>query len=94
MIKSDTGTMGNAPNGLDTKAGRIDAIKERVSGLVDQGHVKVDQLKHKALDVKEQAMTRGNALVDRTTGFIRANPLKAVGIAFGVGYIGMRLFRR
>lgn len=93
MIKNDTTTMGSSPNGLD-KHGKIDAIKDRVSGLVDQGHEKVDHLKAKAIDVKEQAVTRGNALVDQAASFIRANPLKAVGIAFGVGYIGMRLFRR
>ena len=39
-------------------------------------------------------MTRGNAVVDKATDFIKANPLKAVGIAFGIGYVGMRLFRR
>lgn len=93
MNKNEMG-MGTSPNGLDKNPGKMDAIKERVSGLVDQGHVKVDQLKAKAIDVKDEAMTRGNKLVDQAADFIRANPLKAVGIAFGVGYIGMRLFRR
>lgn len=93
MNKNEMGT-GTSPNGLDKNPGKMDAIKERVSGLVDQGHVKVDQLKAKAIDVKDEAMTRGNKLVDRTADFIRANPLKSVGIAFGVGYLGMRLFRR
>jgi len=39
-------------------------------------------------------MDRGNMYVDRVTDMIKAHPLKAVGIAFGVGYVGMRLFRR
>jgi len=28
------------------------------------------------------------------TDLIKAHPLKAVGIAFGAGYLGMRLLRR
>ncbi len=78
-------------NGHDSK---LDSIKESVRGVIDQGHDKVDQIKARAMDVKDQAMTRGNALLDQACDFIRANPLKAVGIAFGVGYVGMRLFRR
>jgi ElaB/YqjD/DUF883 family membrane-anchored ribosome-binding protein len=87
----NNGNNGNANMGGSDKLG---AIKDRVKGLVDSGEAKVDQLKHKAADVKDQAFTRGNAMLDRATDFIRTNPLKSVGIAFGVGYIGMRLFRR
>jgi ElaB/YqjD/DUF883 family membrane-anchored ribosome-binding protein len=78
---------GTAGNGMD-------AIKEGVRGLVDQGQQKVDEIKHRVVEVKDQAMSRGTQVVDRVTDFIKANPLKAVGIAFGAGYIGMRLFRR
>ena len=46
------------------------------------------------VEVKDQAMEKGNAFLDNVTTMIRANPLKAVAIAFGVGYIGMRIFRR
>ena len=75
-------------NGLDNK---LDSIKESVKGLVDENAQKI---KNRVIDAKDQAMARGNMYVDRVTDAIRANPLKAVGIAFGVGYIGMRLFRR
>jgi ElaB/YqjD/DUF883 family membrane-anchored ribosome-binding protein len=44
--------------------------------------------------VKDQAMARGGQFMDQATSFIQANPLKSVAIAFGVGYIGMRIFRR
>jgi ElaB/YqjD/DUF883 family membrane-anchored ribosome-binding protein len=73
---------------------RVEGIKESVKGFVDKGEKRVDEIRHKVIEVKDQAMTRGNALLDSTTDFIRANPMKAVGIAFGLGYIGMRLFRR
>ena len=84
---------GNQGNGNATDK-TLGSIQDRVKGLVDQGHEKVDQIKTKVIDVKDQAVTRGNALLDRATDFIRTNPLKSVGIAFGVGYLGMRLFRR
>ncbi len=66
---------------------RFDSIKENVKNLVDRGRGRVSE-------VKDQAVSRGNDFLTRVTDLIRANPLKAVGIAFGVGYISMRLFRR
>ena len=85
---------GNQNNGTGAMHDRLDSIKERARGLVDQGQEKVSELKSKVGDVKDQAFTRGHALMDRATDFIRENPLKSVGIAFGIGYIGMRLIRR
>jgi ElaB/YqjD/DUF883 family membrane-anchored ribosome-binding protein len=89
-MNMNNGNNGNA-NATNDKLG---AIKDKVKGLVDQGEEKVDQIKHKVIDVKDQAVTRGSAVLDRAETFIRANPLKAVGIAFGIGYLGMRLLRR
>ena len=71
-----------------------DNVKENVKNFVDQGQEKVSAIKDRVIDVKDQAVTRGEAVMDRTVELIKANPLKAVGIAFGIGYIGMRLFRR
>lgn len=73
---------------------RLDAIKDTVKGFVDTGAQKVDAIKSKVGDVKDQAFSRGNDLVDRVSEMVKAHPLKAVGIAFGAGYLGMRLFRR
>jgi ElaB/YqjD/DUF883 family membrane-anchored ribosome-binding protein len=61
---------------------------------VDQGSERVDHLKTRVIDAKDQAVSKGNMYLDRTSELIKANPIKAVGIAFGIGYIGMRLFRR
>lgn len=85
--------MGNN-EGTNVGTGGIDKVKESVRGLVDHGQEKVGQIKDKVVDVKDQAVTRGNEYLGKVTDYIRGNPLKAVGIAFGVGYIGMRLFRR
>ncbi|MDQ3365106.1 MAG: hypothetical protein M3680_06735 [Myxococcota bacterium] len=98
----------NTPNGSGNSMGpgasaggamgaaseKIDQIKQKAKDLVDQGHEKMDHLKTRAVDVKDQALSKGNVYLDRATDMIRANPIKAVSVAFGVGYIGMRLFRR
>ncbi len=77
---------------MNDKAGTT--IRGSVRGIVGHGQEKVDQLKSRVMDVRDQAVSRGNALIDRAADYIRANPLKSVGIAFGVGYLGMRLLRR
>ena len=88
MNKSGTSDMGNK---VDEK---IDSLSNTVKGIVDQGAQKVDELKTKAVEVKDQATTRGNDLIERASEMVRAHPLRSVGIAFGAGYVLMRLFRR
>ncbi len=74
--------------------GRVEQIKDKVRGFVDSAELRAESIKNRAIEVKDGAMTRGNALIERAGNMIKANPLKAVGIAFGAGYLGMRLFRR
>lgn len=76
--------------GVDDK---VESIKDAVKGLVDQGAEKVDAIRSKVVEVKDQAMNRGGDVLDRATEIIKANPIKSVAIAFAAGYIGMRLFR-
>jgi len=90
MTKNDT-TVENPPSAIGE---RIEGIKDSVRGFVDKGEKRAGEIKTRVIEVKDEAMTRGNAVVDKATDFIKANPLKAVGIAFGIGYVGMRLFRR
>lgn len=73
---------------------RFDSIRDSVKGVVDRGAQKAEALKHKVVEVKDQAFHRGSEGLDRLAGMIKAHPLKSVGIAFAIGYIGMRLFRR
>lgn len=76
--------------GVDEK---VESIKDAVKGLVDQGAQKVDAIKNRVVEVKDQAIHRGGDVLDRATEMIKAHPIKSVAIAFGAGYIGMRLFR-
>jgi len=91
MNKNGMADQGATAHAVDEK---IDSLKETVKGLVDQGAQKVDAIKSRVVEAKDQAYTRGSDVLDRTTAMIKAHPLKAVAIAFGAGYIGMRLFRR
>jgi ElaB/YqjD/DUF883 family membrane-anchored ribosome-binding protein len=80
-----------AANALDDK---IDSLRDGMKGFVEQGAQKVDAIKTKVVEVKDQAFTRGSDVLVRVTDMIKAHPLKAISIAFGAGYLGMRLFRR
>lgn len=63
------------------------SIKSSVSAAVDQGAEAVQAVKAKLGDVNESA----SELYDRTTTYIQAHPLKAIGIAYGAGYLAMRI---
>ncbi|HEY0189564.1 MAG TPA: hypothetical protein VGC42_00485 [Kofleriaceae bacterium] len=76
---------------------KIDSLRDGMKGVVDQGATKVDAIKSKVVEFKDEAVSRGGDLVTQATSLIQENPLKAVGIAFGLGYLGMlgiRMLRR
>lgn len=72
----------------------LDSIKDGVRGLVEHGQERVNALKARVVKTKDRAVTKGSAYLDRTIELIKAHPVQAVGLAFGIGYLGMRLFRR
>jgi ElaB/YqjD/DUF883 family membrane-anchored ribosome-binding protein len=73
---------------------RLDSIKSTVKDVVDQGTQRAEALKSRVVEAKDEALRRGGDMLDRVAELIKTHPLKAVGIAFASGYIGMRLFRR
>ena len=81
-------------NGSASASNRLDSLKSSVRNLVDAGGERAGQLKHKAIDVKDAAMENGRAAITRTGSLIKEHPLAAIAIAFGVGYIAVRLLRR
>jgi len=92
MSNRNESTVDDGPTGQ--RGAGLDQIKNTVRGLVDRSQEQAGHIRDRAVEVKDQVLTRSNAVVDLATTFIRANPLASVGIAFGVGYVGMRLFRR
>jgi ElaB/YqjD/DUF883 family membrane-anchored ribosome-binding protein len=74
------------------------SIKASVQNLVDQGSetvdaikAKVDDLKTRVGDVSGTVKDGGAAAYDKTVSFIQANPFKSLAIAFGIGYVAMRI---
>jgi hypothetical protein len=67
-------------HGFDT---RLDALKNSAKHLVDVGGDRATRVKDSAI-----------AQIDRIGLLIKQHPVAAVAIAFGVGYLAMRLVRR
>jgi ElaB/YqjD/DUF883 family membrane-anchored ribosome-binding protein len=91
MNKNGMTDVGSQTRTVDDK---LDSLKGTMKDIVDQGTQRADALKTKVVEVKDEAFRRGGDVLERVAGLVKAHPLKAVGIAFATGYIGMRLFRR
>jgi ElaB/YqjD/DUF883 family membrane-anchored ribosome-binding protein len=66
-------------------------VKDSVSTLVDQGHQTVDAIKSKVSDVGAQVRDNSSQILDATRGYVQQHPIKALGIALGLGYVAMRI---
>jgi ElaB/YqjD/DUF883 family membrane-anchored ribosome-binding protein len=73
---------------------RVDSLKESVRNLVDAGGERAGQIKNKAMDVKDTVVESGGAALTRLGSLIKEHPFIALGIAFGAGYVTIRLLRR
>lgn len=73
---------GIAKDGDSEGNDRLEVVKEK---LLD--------VKNKVIEAKNKVVMRGNVTVEKTRTFVSARPLTAIAIAFGVGYIGMRVTR-
>ncbi len=83
-----------AATGSESLEDRIDSLKDSVRGLADVGSERVSDIKHKVVDAKDTAVSTVESYLGRAKFLIIANPLAAVGIAFGIGYVAMRIVRR
>jgi ElaB/YqjD/DUF883 family membrane-anchored ribosome-binding protein len=66
-------------------------IKQSVGNLVDQSSETMGTVKARLGDVTDQVKDSGTVAYDKTMNYIEASPLKAVLIAFGAGYVAMRI---
>ena len=73
---------------------RLDALKESVRNLVDAGGERAGQLKGKAIDLKDSVVENSGAAINRVGSMIKQHPFAALGIAFGIGYIAIRMLRK
>jgi ElaB/YqjD/DUF883 family membrane-anchored ribosome-binding protein len=73
---------------------KIDSLKESVRNLVDAGGERAGQLKDRAIDAKDVALENGRAALDRVGALVKEHPFAALAIAFGVGYVTIRMLRK
>jgi ElaB/YqjD/DUF883 family membrane-anchored ribosome-binding protein len=76
-----------ARNGASSLESRLDSLKESVRNLVDAGSERMG-------DVKHTVVSTGRSGYRRASHLIKEHPLVAIGIAFGIGYLAIRLLRR
>jgi ElaB/YqjD/DUF883 family membrane-anchored ribosome-binding protein len=81
-------------NGSTTIEAKIDNLKENVRNLVDAGGERAGQLKDRAKGMKDSVVESSEAYFNRLTDLIKAHPIAALGIAFGIGYIAIRSLRK
>ena len=81
-------------NGTGSVENRFDSLKESVRHLVDAGGERAGQLKTRAIDAKDSVVENGEVAIRKAGSLIKEHPIAAIGIAFGVGYIAVRLLRK
>lgn len=80
-------------NGTAAQENRFDSLKESVRNLVDAGGERAGQLKSRAIDLKDSVVDNGEVAIRKAGSFIKDHPLVAIGGAFVIGYIAVRLIK-
>jgi ElaB/YqjD/DUF883 family membrane-anchored ribosome-binding protein len=94
MVSSD-----NLESAAKTVEEKIDASREALGDRSARLKAKIgdvaDDVKQKARDLRDKiAETSWDDVVDKTSGFVRDHPGKAIGIALATGFVLGLLFRR
>jgi ElaB/YqjD/DUF883 family membrane-anchored ribosome-binding protein len=81
-------------NGTTNLEDRMGSLKDSVRNLVDAGGERAGQIKERLVDAKDMAFDRGKEGINRVGALIKEHPIAAIGIAFGIGYLTVRMLRR
>ena len=73
---------------------RMGNLKESVRNLVDAGGERASQIKDRLYDAKDVAVDKGSAAIGRVSALVKEHPIAAIGIAFGIGYLAIRMLRK
>jgi ElaB/YqjD/DUF883 family membrane-anchored ribosome-binding protein len=73
---------------------RFDALKQSMRHLVEAGNDTAAALKDKMIDVKDTAVSGTKSGINRLGGLIKDHPIAAVAIAFGIGFVAIKMIRR
>ncbi len=67
------------------------SLKDNLQHLIDQGNETVDIIKDRVEEITQQVKARGAITYVRIANYVRDNPRKSVAMAFGAGYLAMRV---
>jgi ElaB/YqjD/DUF883 family membrane-anchored ribosome-binding protein len=81
-------------NGSANLDNRLDSLKESVRNLVDAGGERAGQLKNRAIDAKDSIVENSGVAIRKVSDLVKEHPIAAIAIAFGVGYIAIRMLRK
>jgi ElaB/YqjD/DUF883 family membrane-anchored ribosome-binding protein len=84
----------NGINHPETLNDRIDSLASNLKSVVDHLSTRATSFKDKASEAKSYATASATSFADKTGKAIKDHPIAALGIAFGIGYLVMRLIRR
>jgi ElaB/YqjD/DUF883 family membrane-anchored ribosome-binding protein len=91
MNEFDSGSKSTVKQNVAALKDNASTVKDSMSTLVDQGSATVGAIKARLGDVTDQVKEGGSAAIDRTSTFVEANPFKSLALAFGLGYVLMRI---
>ena len=81
-------------NGTSELDDRMGNLKDSVRNLVDASGERANQIKERLADAKDVAFDKGSAALGRVSALIKEHPIAAIGIAFGIGYLAVRMLRK
>jgi len=81
-------------NGTSELDDRMGNLKDSVRNLVDAGGERANQIKERLAGAKDVAFDKGSAALDRASALVKEHPIAAIGIAFGIGYLAVRMLRK
>ncbi len=77
--------------GTTTTSPDFASVKESVQTLVDHGGEAAKDIKAKVTEVSTEARDKAAAAYDEMVKFVNEHPGKSVALAFGIGYVAMRI---
>ena len=81
-------------NGTSELDDRMGNLKDSVRNLVDASGERANQIKERLADAKDVAFDKGSAALGRVSALVKEHPIAAIGIAFGIGYLAVRMLRK
>lgn len=73
---------------------RVNAVKDSLRQLVEQGSSRASHLKDRAIEVEHAAAAGTRAAAQRAGTWIKAHPVMSAAIALSLGYAVVRMARR